>query len=369
MRIAILGTRGIPNHYGGFEQYAELLATYLVRQGWEVVVYNSSDHPYKEKSYKGVAIQHVHDPEEKWGTVGQFVYDLGCIKDTRKQRFDLVYQLGYTSSAIFNFLFPKGTTIVTNMDGFEWQRTKYGKSVQRFLKYSEGLVVRKSHYLVADSLPMQAYITKKYQVTPFYSAYTAVIPTAFDPAILQQYNLSERGYDLLIARMEPENNIKTIIMGHLESNTDRPLIVVGSLHAAYGQYISKKYNSDKIRFVGAIYDKAILDTMRHYACLYFHGHSVGGTNPSLLEAMACSCTIIAHDNEFNKGVLGTDAVYFKDAGYLAGIIDSATIAAPAVTNNLRKITDLYSEDYVFSQLKDQLYEWHTERNQRVEANR
>lgn len=362
-----MGTRGIPNHYGGFEQYAELLATYLVKQGWQVTVYNSSEHPYKDKEYNGVQIKHIYDPESKWGTVGQFAYDFGCIKDIRKQRFDIVYQLGYTSSAIFNFMFPRGTTIVTNMDGLEWKRTKYSKAVQRFLMYSEKLVVRKSDFLIADSLPIQTYLRDKYNVTPFFSAYTATIPSSFNEKILECLNLQPGSYDLLIARMEPENNIRTIIKGCIQSKTERPLIIVGRISGTYGQLLSKKYGSEKIRFVDAIYDKTILDTLRHYAHLYFHGHSVGGTNPSLLEAMACSCTIVAHDNQFNRGVLENDAMYFKDAASLAGIINTATGSRLWANNNLDKIENFYSEDYVFSQLKDKLYEWHAFRNKKVKA--
>ena len=168
MKIAILGTRGIPNHYGGFEQYAELLSVYLVAQGWDVTVYNSHNHPYQRPEYKGVKIKHIYDPEKKMGTIGQFFYDLGCIWDTRKQDFDIVYQLGYTSSAVFNFLFKKNTILVTNMDGMEWKRSKYNKYVQRFLMYSERIAVKHSDFLIADSLGIKAYLDEKYQTESFF---------------------------------------------------------------------------------------------------------------------------------------------------------------------------------------------------------
>ena len=107
MRIGIIGTRGIPNHYGGFEQFAEYLATDLVKKDCEVYVYNSSNHPYQEKTFKGVHIIHCNDPEEKMGTIGQFIYDMNCILDSRKRKLDIILQLGYTSSSIWSFLFPK----------------------------------------------------------------------------------------------------------------------------------------------------------------------------------------------------------------------------------------------------------------------
>jgi glycosyltransferase involved in cell wall biosynthesis len=361
MKIAILGTRGIPNHYGGFEQYAELLSVYLADAGWEVLVYNSSDHPYKETSYKGVQIKHVYDPERKWGTVGQFLYDLGCIWHTRKQGFDMVYQLGYTSSAVFNFLFPHRTIIVTNMDGMEWKRTKYNRWVQRFLKFSEWLVVRKSDHLVADSLGIQAYLQKKYKAEAFYSAYTATVPQAYDEKALEHFGLMRGAYDLLIARMEPENNIEMIIEGHLKSPSDKPLVIVGGIHAPYGQFLFRKYNSLQIQFRGAIYEKDMLDNLRRFARLYFHGHSVGGTNPSLLEAMACGCRIVAHDNQFNRGVLETEALYFQNPDELKTAMDKAldnvVFFESAIVKNIARITNLYNEAAVFSRLKDKLTAW------------
>jgi glycosyltransferase involved in cell wall biosynthesis len=361
MRIAILGTRGIPNHYGGFEQYAELLATYLVAEGWEVVVYNSSDHPYRDKDYKGVRIKHVYDPERKWGTVGQFFYDLGCILDTRKQKFDIVYQLGYTSSAVFNFLFPGKTTIVTNMDGLEWKRTKYNKWVQQFLRYSEKLAVKKSDFLVADSLSIQSYLKGKYDVPSFYSAYTATIPSAFDRGVLQQYGLEGVVYNLVIARLEPENNIEMIIDGHVKSNKPHLLLIIGNTETRYGKYLVQKCNSPFVKFLGSIYDKDILDSLRNYANLYFHGHSVGGTNPSLLEAMSCSCRIMAHDNEFNRGVLSENARYFKDAQSLHSLIRESdgmeVYYEEAKTKNLEQIANFYTANSVFTGLKEMLSQW------------
>ena len=134
MKIAIIGTRGIPNHYGGFEQFAEYLAVYLVKHNCEVYVYNSYNHPYQEPVFNGVNIIHCRDPEKKMGTIGQFIYDLNCILDTRNKDLDVILQLGYTSSSIWSFLLPKKPIIITNMDGLEWKRSKYWFLVRKFLK-------------------------------------------------------------------------------------------------------------------------------------------------------------------------------------------------------------------------------------------
>ncbi len=116
MNIAILGTRGIPNNHGGFEQFAEYLAQYLVRKGNKVWVYNSHNHPFREKSWKNVDIIHKYDPEYIMGTFGQFVYDFNCILDSRGRRYDVVLQLGCTSSSIWGWMLPNHSVIITNMD-------------------------------------------------------------------------------------------------------------------------------------------------------------------------------------------------------------------------------------------------------------
>lgn len=362
MKIAILGTRGIPNHYGGFEQYAELLATYLVTQGWEVTVYNAHNHPYQQKNFKGVKIQHVYDPEKKMGTVGQFFYDLGCILHSRKQHFDIIYQLGYTSSAVFNFLLPQHSLIVTNMDGMEWKRSKYNKYVQGFLRYSERIAVKHSHHLIADSLAIKAYLDSKYDKNSFYSAYTATIPTFYSEDNLLPYQLSPQQYNLLIARLEPENNIETILTAHTLNGYNFPLIVIGNVTTSFGIRMAEKFKKwPHIRFIGGVYNKEALDSLRHYSHLYFHGHSVGGTNPSLLEAMACECSIIAHENPFNKAVLQADAWYFDTPETLNEEIlrfcNATNLFRQFRENNLNKIKNIFSEEYIFQNLKEKLIDW------------
>lgn len=359
MKIAILGTRGIPNHYGGFEQYAELLSVFLVKKGFEVTVYNSHNHPYRETNYKGVQIRHIYDPEKTIGTAGQFLYDLGCIRDIRKRDFDIVYQLGYTSSAIFNFLLPKKATIVTNMDGLEWMRSKYSKKVQRFLKYSEKLAVRHADYLIADSLGIKAYLDEQYGCDSFYSAYTATIPETYYPAHPQQYGLTPGQYNLLIARMEPENNVAMIIQAHAMM-PDTKLAVVGSTSTPFGKEIKAQFaHCDNILFLEAIYEKSVINSLRHYSYRYFHGHSVGGTNPSLLEAMACECNILAHDNIFNRSVLGDDARYFHDVASLKQQLSIGNDAffVGARQANLKKIEFDFSENQMFEILKERLIAW------------
>lgn len=365
MKIAILGTRGIPNHYGGFEQYAELLSTYLAKEGWEVTVYNTHDHPYQNNEFNGVKIIHKYNPEHYLGSFGQFVYDLLCILNIRKKNYDIVYQLGYTSSAIFNFLLPRKPLIVTNMDGLEWKRTKYGKYVQKFLLYSEQIVARKSDYLIADSLGIKDYLLSRYKIDSFYSSYTAKAVTEYQKINWSRVGLNADQYNLLVARLVPENNVEPIIESHTIDNYCFPLLIIGNTDTKFGQYLLSKFCSFKhIHFIGGVYDKQELNALRNGANLYFHGHSVGGTNPSLLEAMACECSIIAHDNTFNKTILGNNALYFNDAVGLNKILQTQNhfldFFAQSKKENLSKINNFFSEQYIFKTLEQKLLEWHAQ---------
>ncbi|RYD58809.1 MAG: glycosyltransferase family 1 protein [Sphingobacteriales bacterium] len=346
MKIGILGTRGIPNRYGGFEQCAEYLAAGLVRKGHEVWVYNSHNHEYQGKEWNGVHIIHCKDPEDKLGTAGQFVYDLNCIMDARKRNYDVLLQLGYTSNSIWYKLWPKYCKNVVNMDGLEWKRSKYSKKVRQFLKYAERWAAMNGDVLVADSLGIQQYLKDTYNKESHFIAYGADLFEQPDANIISGYQLEPYAYDMLIARMEPENNIEVIIKGHIAAGIERPLIVVGKTNNAFGTYLVDTYGRQKgVRFVGGIYDTEIINNLRYYSNLYFHGHSVGGTNPSLLEAMGCNCLVVAHDNVFNKTVLERDALYFSNNQELATIVkatnDKQTYAS-FLENNTKKIRTRYS---------------------------
>ena len=313
MKIAILGTRGVPNNHGGFEQFAESLSQFLVRKGHEVTVYNSHKHPYQEKTWKGVCIVHKYDPEYLLGTAGQFLYDLGCVMHTRRHSFDIILQLGYTSSSIWNRLFSKKSIVITNMDGLEWKRQKYNQPTQKFLIHAESLAVKHSNYLVADSIGIKEYLLEKYKVSSQYIAYGAEFFNSPVQEIIEDYNVTVGNYDLLIARLEPENNIETILDGVVGTKIKRDFLVIGKHETKYGKFLKEKYkHTTNIKFKGGIYNQNHLDNLRYFSNLYFHGHSVGGTNPSLLEAMASGALIVANDNIFNKGVLEKDAFYFKD---------------------------------------------------------
>ena len=355
MRIAILGTRGIPNRYGGFEQFAEYAAPLLAARGHEVYVYNSSLHPYKENKWKNVHLIRQKDPENRLGTIGQFMYDFNCIRDARKRDFDVIFQLGYTSSSLWSFLYPKKSIIITNMDGFEWKRKKYSKIVKWYLKQAERWAVHYSHFLIADSVVMQSYIESKYNRQPVYISYGAIPFDQPNELALQKYGLHKNNYNLVVARLEPENNVEVIIKGHLQANNAHQLIVIGSFNNRHGKYLKKKYECDSIRFYGPLYNMEELNQLRHHSQFYFHGHSVGGTNPSLLEAMASNALIVAHDNVFTRSILGDDAFYFNNSSDISEFLNrhsSKDQHAALISHNVFKITTEHSWHNIAELLED-----------------
>jgi glycosyltransferase involved in cell wall biosynthesis len=147
-----------------------------------------------------------------------------------------------------------------------------------------------------------------------------------------------------MARMEPENNVEMIIQGWMASGKEKNLVLVGNTNNKFGTYLTENYQHEKVRYLGAIYDQPVVNALRHYSSLYFHGHSVGGTNPSLLEAMACGCAIAAHDNVFNRAVLEQDAFYFTDAGDVSKMLDADpadSVVRSYREHNLEKLARYY----------------------------
>ena len=345
MKIAILGTRGVPNYYGGFEQFAEFFSVFLFEKGYEVYVYNSHNHPFQEKSFKGVNILHQYDPEHKLGTFGQFIYDFNCIMDSRKRDFDIILQLGYTSNSVWCSLLPKQSIIITNMDGLEWKRTKYFKLVQKGLQYAEKLAVNSSDVLISDSLGIQKYLKGKYKKESTYIAYGACPFSNPNESILKEYNVEKEKFNMIMARLEPENNIDMVLEGVIMNEDKTPILVIGNHHTKYGEFLKNKFKThSNIRFIGGLYNLEHLNNLRYFSNLYFHGHSVGGTNPSLLEAMASKALVIANNNDFNKAILKENAHYFSNPKEVKNILDTIKKSdnLQLVQNNFDAIVNEYN---------------------------
>lgn len=323
MRIAILGCKGIPNEYSGFEQCAQLISVGLVKRGHEVVVYNSHFHSYKENSYMGVKIRRKYSPESILGGSANFIYDFLCLKEAIKENYDIIVELGYGTLAPSLLLLRSKCKIVVNMDGMEWKRSNWNYFTRKLLKYFESLTVKRADHLIADNIGIKNYLKEKYKVSSYFIPYSTKIFENPNDIFLKDYNLKPNNYHVILARLIPENNTEMIIKSFSKSSSDKDLIIIGNTNTKFGTYLLKNYGSkSNIRFMGPIFNRFHLDNIRYYSCLYFHGHSVGGTNPSLLEAMSSGALVIAHSNTFNRNVLGPDAIYFENENELDSIFST-----------------------------------------------
>ena len=354
MKIAILGTRGIPNNYGGFEQCAEYLSVGLVEKGHEVTIYSPTFHPYKKETYRGVKIIRKSSPQDLMGqSASNFIYDYLCLKDAVKQDFDIILELGLiTASLSIIFCRHRGKVIVTNLDGLEWKRSKWNHLVQKITKTLEKYGVKYSDYLIADNVGIQEYIHDEYNRKSEFIPYGAVDIKHPSTDCLSEYGLIAGSYLLSIARLEPENNLEMMFDGYIASRIKTPYFVVGNHLTKYGDFLKDKYRNTGIIFLGGIFNKVHLDNIRHYSKYYLHGHSVGGTNPALLEAMAAQTFILAHDNQFNKSVINENAYYFNSSNVLAALLNDKEInenKTAFIKNNLIKIDEVYRWSIVVDQ--------------------
>jgi glycosyltransferase involved in cell wall biosynthesis len=352
MKIAILGTRGIPARYGGFETFAEQLATRLAELGHEVTVFCESDGPPGQK-YKGVNLENAAVPPA--GPFTTIFFDALCLWKARSS-FDVVYMLGYGASLLCWIPRLWGTRVWINMDGLEWTRAKWSLIGRTYLHLMEACALFIPNRLIADARAIRNNLRQRYR----YSHKTLdVIPYGCEilesppsKALIAEWGVEERQYYVVVCRLEPENHVREIIEGHRLSGSSTPLLLVGDL-SVKSKYVREilSYRDARVRFIGTIFDER-LKALRYHAKAYLHGHGVGGTNPSLLEAMGCASLVMAHDNVFNREVLAGCGLFFKDAEELArlitttesGLVQAADLRAACK----RRAVQFYSWDRIVS---------------------
>ena len=358
MKIAITGTRGIPNRYGGFEQFAQKLSIGLAAKGHDVWVYNTKSHLYREPEYRGVRIVSKPSPEGLMGSSANYLYDFTCLRDAIHRRADIILECGFASAApCYPFLNLKKSRLITQMDGMEWKRAKWGKQIRSIIRKSIVKTIRYSDAMVCDHPEILKFYAMNYGLQPIYIPYGAEIMGAGDKAVLEAFKLEAGHYYLVIARLEPENNIRNILLGYLAAEPGEPLIVVGDHGGKYGRQVMREFRDrQQIIFAGGIYHEESLDNLRYYSKALIQGHSVGGTNPSLLEAMAAGAWIIAHDNPFNRYILEEDSLYFKTRDELTVLLREVEKSMPSspemIRNNQAKIRKDYQWEDIIKRYED-----------------
>jgi len=331
MRIAILGTRGIPARYGGFETFAEKLAIGLSARGFDVTVFCESGESSTPNVLQEVKLCYISAPS--LGPLRTILYDLRCLWAARRG-YDVVYMLGYGAAPFC--LIPRlwGTEVWINPDGLEWARSKWGIVARSYFRLMEWISIHAANRIIADAEAIALSLISRHgkllacNVIPYGCEVIGTPPLA-DP--LAEWSLVPEGYYLIVCRLEPENHVLEILQAFHRSRSNRQLIVVGN-HLTESRYVAqlRTVQDSRIRLIGTVYDAGKLACLRFHSFAYVHGHSVGGTNPSLLEAMGCGNLIFAHDNVFNRETLGSCGYYFRDILELTLAIDHAEINKTAL---------------------------------------
>lgn len=325
LRIALVGTRGVPAQYGGFETAVEEVGRRLAARGHCVTVYCRSTSRRSVREHLGMRL--VHLPAVHTKTLETLSHTAASTAHLLlRQQPDVVVLFNAANAPLLPLLQTRGVPVATHMDGLEWQRAKWGRAGRRYYRMAEAMAVRWSDALIADAEGIADYYQQQFGAQTTLIPYGA--PLLVDPPHhrLAELDVLPSRFHVLIARFEPENHVDLALEGYLRSGARHPLIVVGSAPYAdrYTQRIRALAAQDsRIRLIGSVWDQALLDQLYAHALSYVHGHSVGGTNPSLLRAIGAGTAALAYDVVFNREVLGDDGLFFRDADDLSKLIDSA----------------------------------------------
>jgi len=345
LKIAIIGTNGIPAKYGGFETLVEYLAEYL-SDDFDITVYCSAKSQHdKVNSYKGVKLCYINLSANGWQSI---FFDFISLLYSYK-KFDKVLILGCSGSLFQPFFRSYKQKFIMNLGGLDWQRSKWNYLTRKYLKFSERLGVKYSGQIISDNEGIKDYIAEEYGVDRCVIAYGGdqvfkVEPTQND---IEKYLFLEKPYAFTVARIQPDNNIELLCNSFSESSLF-PLVIVGNWNnSSYGLEIKKKYqNKVNLELLDAIYDQRDLNLIRSNCFIYLHGHSAGGTNPALVEAMNLELPIFAFDNVFNRYTTQGRAKYFTDTISLQSIIK--TINVKELKQNAADMYAIAKSEYYWS---------------------
>jgi glycosyltransferase involved in cell wall biosynthesis len=317
-KVAIIGTNGLPGRYGGWDQLLNHL-TLNLKEKCSFIVYTSSYNAVKGlKEYNGAKLQIIRLKAN--GLQSVFYDALSLFHSALK--YDILVVLGTSGCIFLPFIRLFKKRIILNPDGQEWKRGKWSKPVKLFLAVSERIGIKYADIVVADNKKIQEYIMETYKLESILIEYggdnASFVPLS--PSISVKYSIEANKYAFKVCRIEPENNIDIILEAFKESEMN--LVLVGNWnYSKYGRNLRLKYsNYSNLRLLDPIYDQKSLDELRSNCGLYIHGHSVGGTNPSLVEAMNLGLCCVVFDVEYNKETTENSAIFFKSSDDLKNIL-------------------------------------------------
>jgi glycosyltransferase involved in cell wall biosynthesis len=339
MKLAIVGIRGLPNNYGGFETLAEYLVEYLSKD-FEITVYCSSkDLPYKMKEFNGSRLKYI--PISSHGAMG-ILYDSISLLDAIF-RHDKVLFLGFGGGFIIPLLKKYKSKIILNVGGMDWKRSKWGSFAKKVIKKSEALLMKNSGKIISDNIAVQNYILSEYGKESTLIGYggdqAQKLAASEDLSVV--YPFLKKEYAFIVTRIQPDNNIDMILNAFMAANR-LPLVMVGNWdNSKYGKETKAKFqNKENLILLDAIYERKKLDVLRSNCSLYIHGHSAGGTNPSLVEAMFLGLPVYAFASGFNEYTTENEAIYFKNASDLTFLIQNLNYSSISLIGvNLKIIAE------------------------------
>lgn len=351
LSIAMVGTRGVPARYGGFETAVEEIGRRLADRGHRVVVYCRTPHDAGAAVLPDVheGMELVHEPALRKRSLETLSHTAMSVAHLVRHRTDAALVFNAANSPFLPVLRAARIPVATHVDGLEWKRAKWGGMGRRYYLVAERLSVWWSDALIADAPGIAEYYRVKFDVATDEIAYGAPrVSTATDR--LSELGLEPRRFHLVVARFEPENHVDVIVEGYTRSASSLPLVVVGS--APYSdEYTARvhEFADERVIFLGGVWDQELLDQLYAGSLTYLHGHSVGGTNPSLLRAIGAGAAVIAYDVNFNHGVLEHAGRYFGDAADVSALLEAAEAdphqGAAQVTSSLER-AQMYDWDDV-----------------------
>jgi glycosyltransferase involved in cell wall biosynthesis len=336
-KIAIIGTNGLPAKYGGFETLVEYLVQYLSNQ-YEITVFSSgvTCNP-KLKEYDGCKLEYINLKANGWQSV---IYDFWSIFRSRK--FDRVIILGASGGILMPLFSKYNDKFILNFGGLDWQRSKWNYFTRKFLKISEYFSIKYSKHLISDNKGIQEYIISEYGRESSLVTYGGDQSFKVDPMVkdFEQYPFLKNDYAFTVARIQSDNNIE-LILNAFDKKDTLPLVFVGNWNNSdFGIKTKKRYSAKKnIILLNAIYAPRELNLLRSNCKIYIHGHSAGGTNPALLEAMNVQLPILAYDCKFNRYTTEGEAKYFLDSEKLFELLNNINCGAlKKISKNMLEIS-------------------------------
>lgn len=359
--LRILGIRGLPATHGGFETFAEYLAPYLVSKGWRVIVYcqEAGSGHWQDDTWNGV--ERIRIPVGATGSKASVIFDFHATRHASRHK-DLCLTLGYNTAIFCALLRVRGTKNLINMDGIEWSRAKWTGLAKAWFWLNDWAGCWLGDHLIADHPEIKIHLSSRVRQSKITMIpYGAERVRAASESPLQCLDLKPGRFLTVIARPEPENSLLEIVEGFSAKPRDYQLVILGKYDDAdpYHRKVKAAANPN-VRFLGAIYDKSIVQALRLYSAAYVHGHQVGGTNPSLVEALGAGNAVIAHDNRFNRWVAGDKARYFSTSAELSQVMDDV-LSGSALTSMQQGSSDRFDAEFtwphVLTQYEDLLRRW------------